>query len=185
MLVCAGGVYLLAACAFEKNYEFWSLFLDGIPNPALLPITSGSEDGPVNIRQSPTYSAHQPFLDDRCDACHRDRFASTAANLDSRVCLTCHAGVPDQYERMHGPVAVGACLWCHNAHESRYSWLLKAEPRAVCAQCHQSDNLSADRVPAHMDASRSCLECHSGHGGAHALFLRDEPADVTVGSEWR
>ena len=153
----------------EKNYELLKFFFDGVPNPSALPMMAESGN-PAAIRQSPTYVAHRPFIDNQCDACHRSRFTQEAITSD--VCYKCHDGVPNEYPIMHGPVSAGACLWCHVPHESAYASLLKAKPRVVCTQCHEPALLDAERVPAHADDSVSCLECHNGHGGQQRAMLR-------------
>lgn len=168
--LCAGVAGLIwSGCAVEKNYELLSFFFDGVPNPNALPITS-TAGNPEFMRQSPTYSAHQPFLDDRCMECHGSNFTTGEVPLD--VCLKCHGEVPQEYPRMHGPVPAGACLWCHVPHESAWAHLIKAPSRDVCAQCHDATMLSSRSVPEHQDETRQCLDCHYGHGGTSAYFLR-------------
>jgi predicted CXXCH cytochrome family protein len=126
---------------------------------------------PGNLRDSPTYSVHRPFLEERCGDCHTSRFRLEAVGAD--VCLKCHASATGQYPHVHGPVAAGACLWCHVPHESAYAHLFKGEARGVCTQCHDPSLMKADRVPAHADEHRDCLECHAGHGGLDRYFLTD------------
>jgi predicted CXXCH cytochrome family protein len=123
-----------------------------------------------DIKQSPTYSAHKPWLEEHCEECHTRTLK--LGNRDSDLCLKCHANKTAEHENMHGPVAVGACLWCHDPHNSAYASLLKAPAREVCSQCHATATLNAERVPAHAQADRSCLECHDGHGGKERFFLR-------------
>lgn len=175
--VCVGVAGLVwSGCSVEKNYALLSFFFDGVPNPNALPIMS-TAGNPAFIRQSPTYSGHKPFLEDRCVDCHGSGF--TTSGVTASVCMKCHGEVPQEYPRMHGPVPAGACLWCHVPHESAWAHLLKAPSRDVCAQCHDATLLSSAKVPEHQDQSRQCLECHYGHGGTSAYFLR--PASDRVG----
>ena len=187
-LVVAGalGVCGWAGCSIEKDYDTLSFFFDGVPEPR----AKGPGGGPAtlaDLRDSPTYSAHKPFKEDRCDDCHGGRFR--LSRKDSSVCMKCHDKIPSSQERMHGPVAAEACLWCHTPHESAYAHLLKNEPRTVCSECHDTAQLDAERVPAHADASRSCVECHFGHGGTQRFFLRpsaaapERPAAASPGPE--
>lgn len=164
------GLVWMGCTVTDKNYRLLSFFFDGVPNPNALPIMAESGN-PAAIRQSPTYVAHPPFLNNQCDACHRSRFTQEAITSD--VCLKCHSGVPNEYPFMHGPVTAGACLWCHVPHESAFAHLLKARPRAVCTQCHEPALLDSERVPEHADESKSCLDCHRGHGGQGRNMLRD------------
>lgn len=174
--VCAGSLLILAwsGCSIEKDYETLSLFFDGVPDPKAIQAAQIGEDGkPANIRVSPTYSSHEPFMKEQCSDCHGGR--KRLNKNDSSICLKCHEGVPTKHERMHGPVAAGACMWCHHPHESAFAALLRDVPTKVCAQCHDSSLLSTTVVPEHADAARSCLDCHTGHGGAQPYFLRERP----------
>lgn len=168
-LLCAAVAVALAiwaGCTVTKdNYEVLSFFFDGVPDPNA-PIGAAG----VPIRQSPTYSLHQPYAERKCVECHGRRFNVTAVGAD--ICLTCHEGVTDALPRMHGPVAAGACLWCHAPHESPYAALLKGPERDVCGACHTPDMLSGSRIPEHgADSEVGCLECHSAHGGTVRYFL--------------
>ncbi|MCB9839031.1 MAG: hypothetical protein H6813_06805 [Phycisphaeraceae bacterium] len=167
-----------AGCSIEKNYDLLSFFFDGVPNPNALPVAASAGGSPAAMRLSATYTAHQPYLDQRCVECHGSRF--DMQSVTSAVCLKCHEGVREQFRHMHGPVAFGACLWCHVPHESAYPALLKGEPRAVCTQCHDSSVLPTADVSEHRQESTvSCLACHYGHGHSARYMLReDRPASA-------
>lgn len=165
-----------SGCSPGARYQTLSFFFDGVPDPSA-PVIDTSSVGA--LRQSPTYSVHKPFAEERCSDCHRQRFK--LGPQDSGLCLDCHAEVPAEHPVMHGPVAAVACLWCHSAHESAYPALLKGSPRQVCSSCHEPGLLSVARVPAHADPSRSCLDCHQGHGGEGRHFLRPGAATTAGG----
>lgn len=172
-IALAGGAMVLVAlvwtgCSVEKNYELLSFFFDGVPNPNRLTNIDGGSPG--SMRESLTYTIHQPYAEQQCDACHRSMF--DRSGIGSEVCLNCHSDVQNEYAYMHGPVAVGACLWCHAPHESAYAHLLKEKDRPVCTQCHGPAMLDTERVPAHADEERGCLECHTGHGSDARHQLR-------------
>jgi predicted CXXCH cytochrome family protein len=169
MVLTACGAVLWACTVTEKNYKVLSFFFDGVPNPG--EPTRGPHGGTIDIQQSPTYSAHKPWLEERCEECHTRTLKM--GSRDSDLCLKCHASKLTEHELMHGPVAAGACLWCHNPHNSAYAHLLKAPSREVCTQCHSQSMLSAERVPAHAQPDRACLDCHDGHGGNVRYFLRE------------
>lgn len=175
-LLCAAlavAAAIWAGCAVTKdNYEVLSFFFDGVPDPNA-PI--GSPGRP--IRESPTYTIHQPYAEQKCVDCHGRRFNVTA--VGSEICLKCHEGITDALPRMHGPVAAAACLWCHAPHESPYAALLKAPERDVCGACHTPAMLSGTQTPEHDPGSEvGCLECHSGHGGTVRYFLHAEARDA-------
>lgn len=151
-----------------SNYKLLSFLFDGVPDPSMSG-PRGNTAG-VDIKQSPTYSAHRPFLEENCDACHKGKLRPS--RNDSSTCLTCHAEETSKHPYMHGPVAAAACMWCHAPHESAYAALLRDSDRKVCMQCHTTEMLSAEDVPEHADESRACLECHTGHGGDAPKMLR-------------
>jgi len=159
----------LWGCSVEKHYDTLSFFFDGVPDPrAVTRGPPGTIKG--DIRQSPTYSVHKPWAEERCEECHTRTLRM--GSRDSGLCLKCHADSTTEHEHMHGPVAVAACLWCHDPHNSAYAALLKAPAQGVCAQCHAASSLNTQRVPEHGQSDRSCLDCHQGHGGRERFFLR-------------
>ncbi len=154
----------------RKNYTALSFFLDGVPNPDA-PV--GSVDPATGaIVAAATASIHPPYAQELCAECHKSRLRMS--RNDSGICGGCHTGQSTQHERMHGPVAAGACLWCHNPHESSQRFLLRENDRALCSKCHVPSLLNAVRVPEHADTARACLECHVGHGGPKAFLLRKD-----------
>jgi predicted CXXCH cytochrome family protein len=154
-------------CSIEKNYKTLSFFFDGVPDPNA-PSRAAHPGVPSDISQSPTYSAHKPWLEEKCEECHTRTLK--LGGRDSDLCMKCHSESLTSHEYMHGPVAVGACLWCHNPHNSANAHLLKLPGRDLCMQCHAQGLLS--NLPAHSDLRRACLECHQGHGGPDRFFLR-------------
>lgn len=175
--IVAGAVW--AGCSVEKHYELLSFFFDGVPNPNALPVTPTAGGNTASMRASATYTIHKPFLEEKCDSCHKSMFDRTGIGSD--VCIACHSDVQDEYRVMHGPVAVGACLWCHVPHESAFAHLLKETDRLVCTQCHGVGMLDTEQVPEHADEARACLECHTGHGSSARFMLR--AASAPAGDE--
>ena len=160
-----------SGCSIEKHYATLSFFFDGVPDPNA---PGGLE---AIAARSRTLIVHQPYKEDQCEECHGSEYRPIMSG--SQICLACHAEKQDEYEWMHGPVAVGACLFCHAPHSSTYPALLRRQPEQLCFQCHEQMTLDAQQVPAHADDGRSCLECHSGHGGAGAFFLHAERVEPT------
>jgi len=158
-----------AGCSVEKHYDILSFFFDGVPTPAELRMAS--ETGkPLILRDSATYTIHEPFETGQCEACHGSSFQRDTV-VTSAVCADCHDHVSGEHRFMHAAVVVGACLWCHEPHESAYSYLFKLEPREVCFQCHDMWVGFDVKTPEHTDETQSCLECHSGHGSTESNLL--------------
>ncbi|MBK7404381.1 MAG: hypothetical protein IPJ41_07020 [Phycisphaerales bacterium] len=158
-----------AGCSVEKHYDVLSFFFDGVPDPNAPALSKA--DQLKQMRDSPTYTIHKPFAEDKCEDCHGRRFNLT--RQDSSICLKCHEGVPEEQPRVHGPVAAAACLWCHTPHESAYAALLKGPAREVCTACHEPSMLGTEKVPEHAPSDQtSCVECHAGHGGTARYFLK-------------
>ncbi|MGN6369242.1 MAG: cytochrome c3 family protein [Phycisphaerae bacterium] len=177
------GIWLGCSTPQEK-YKTLSFFFDGVPNPEapkhFATTQRAGEEKLVFV--AVIRSRHKPYVDRQCDACHR------AANGNMmefdqawNSCLRCHAKVPGEHARMHGPVAAAGipgsqptCRWCHQPHESRELALLKGNPVQVCTQCHDAQLLGPKPVQ-HQDGT-SCVQCHYGHGGtlANAHFLKSD-----------
>jgi predicted CXXCH cytochrome family protein len=173
-------LWFWVGCTPTNRYKVLSFFFDGVPNPnaPAAGVAAGGAGAPAAGKTVRTVYYHKPYLDNNCQACHTSagQTFSPLGMLDSRMCLKCHQSVTRQYPVMHGPVALGDCLWCHSPHESTYAHLLKAPDPQVCVQCHERDLLPS--LPAvHQDPAAGCLQCHMGHGGNAHKFLR--PAAAT------
>jgi len=153
-------------CSVEKNYELLSKFFDGVPDPNAV----GSFDS-LAISQSPTFSQHQPYIQDQCSVCHPNPSEMLLTKKDSKVCLQCHEDRLDEYPYMHGPVAGVACLMCHNPHLSPLAHLLREEAPKLCLQCHEMNSKYSTQT--HQSPDQDCLHCHDGHGGDVKYFLVD------------
>jgi len=170
------GVAIDTGCTVTKdNYETLSLLFDGVPNPNSI---AGGASTPGDTSLMAVVSTHQPFAQDKCDACHRTKYRPS--RNDGSPCLACHEGVLTQHNWTHGAVAGGACLWCHSPHESARRWLLRGPDRKVCAQCHAGTMLDSATVPAHADENVSCVSCHFGHGGENSYMLKPGASATTT-----
>lgn len=174
----AAGLGLLAAilgCASEKQrFQVLSFFFDGVPNPDAPKVDANSTRRTTSSGRQ--VFLHQPYMDNKCDACHQntaDIFAKAQVRRD--VCFDCHADVFSKHKVLHGPVANSLCLQCHSPHQSTQDHLLKSPAPAVCTQCHDPAQLSA-MPPEHLNPKADCLSCHSGHGGDDRAFLLPPPA---------
>jgi predicted CXXCH cytochrome family protein len=168
-LACVLAAAVWQGCTATKdNYTTLSFFFDGVPDPNLATSTIDPKTG--EIRERGTVSLHKPFEKEQCSECHGGQ--GLLDRNSSFVCMKCHENQLTKHQRMHGPVAAGACLWCHHPHESLRAHLMRDTDRKVCGQCHIVGALDAVREPAHADEKRACLECHSGHGGPKVFMLK-------------
>lgn len=166
---------LLACCLLigcgtpQQRYRVLSFFFDGVPDPDAPKADAGNVR--VGRTGEPIY-LHQPYAQKQCDSCHpvtEDIFVRVRIPKDA--CRKCHAGIPMQYAKMHGPVASDECLLCHSSHQSTFPHLLKQPAPKVCTQCHELPTLS-QQTPEHRDPKADCLTCHSGHGGSDRTFMK-------------
>jgi predicted CXXCH cytochrome family protein len=151
-------------CSVEKHYDLLSKFFDGVPDPNAV----GSFDQ-LAISQSPTFSQHQPYIDEACSTCHPNPSEMLLTKGDSNVCLKCHKDIKDQYQFMHGAVTGTACLMCHNPHLSPLAHLLRQEAPGLCTQCHEMD--TPNPIIEHQNLEQDCRSCHHAHGGDNPLFF--------------
>lgn len=125
------------------------------------------------------FYTHSPYAQDQCGECHTDLSGESITNVNSRVCLKCHAGVVDEYLLMHGPVAASACLYCHAPHESTIKPLIRVAGPQLCTQCHGPNFIGTPKSPVHADMQRDCRDCHSAHGGSARYFLHSIQGPAT------
>ena len=128
---------------------------------------------------------HEPYTS--CDIkCHGDRGESEVSSDPSitmsapELCYQCHEDplTSGGSVNIHGPVAVGACGFCHNPHESDNSSLLKMGVPNLCYQCHEVEAVSS--ISDHGDQSyASCLDCHWSHSSSGKYLLKAEHGQVS------
>jgi predicted CXXCH cytochrome family protein len=120
------------------------------------------------------HSAHAPFVQGQCTACHDPHQAALpklrlATGPDA--CLSCHTVLKEQMAAgvTHKPAGED-CLGCHTPHASAFDKLTTAAPVQLCARCH---DLGADKFKkAHLGADVSrCTTCHDPHAGKDARLL--------------
>lgn len=169
ILVGMALVGVLVGCG-PNRHRILTFFFDGVPDPNAANITGRQR----NVRSSAgrTVYGHQPFLENKCDACHQntdDIFARAKVRKD--ICIDCHASVQTQHAVMHGPVMHNVCSLCHSPHQSVNEHLLRAAAPDICTQCHVASTLGS-MPPEHLEPKSNCLACHSGHGGPDRNFLK-------------
>jgi len=170
---------LVVSCDEVKHRDVLTFFFDGLEPPQ----PQGLENGPVDPNggraqadQAPLWHVHEPTK--LCTNCHdaRKRSRSTGrayliAQLPT-LCYGCHDDFTALASFVHGPVAVGQCLFCHNPHKTRVKHLLLKAVPDLCYGCHDTDAIEA--IPAHLVAQLSaCTDCHNPHSGSVKALLKD------------
>jgi predicted CXXCH cytochrome family protein len=174
---------LAVGCSVNhSNYKTLSFFFDGVPDPDA-PVMASADSARTTsdngLVQAVKLYRHKPYADGKCEECHTaDK--KQLLSLKEDLCIKCHQPAVNQYAVMHGPVAVGQCLWCHEPHESDSPRLLKTTAPDLCLQCHDQNLLPAS-IPAHLSDAANCLDCHVGHGGTKpSLLLADNPTVAPI-----
>ncbi len=171
---------LLVSCNQVRHRDVLTFLFDGVESPG----SEGFEDGPFDpndrlaqANQAPVWYVHEPRKD--CTLCHTERgkkrtyrqaFLVTPV---PQLCLDCHTDFPALAPFVHGPVAVGQCLFCHDHHKSRVKHLLKETEPGLCYRCHDENAIMA--MPAHSTEQTSvCTDCHDPHSSSAKALLKDE-----------
>jgi predicted CXXCH cytochrome family protein len=88
-----------------------------------------------------------------------------------KLCYGCHADYTVSAPFVHGPVAVGQCLFCHNQHKSKIEHLLKEPEPKLCYLCH--DINTVELIPAHLTNQQfACTGCHNAHASPVKSLLK-------------
>lgn len=126
-------------------------------------IAAGAEQG--------TGSVHAPYREKKCDDCHdkskEDGFKQPLKDL----CLMCHVNfIKSTF--IHGPVAVGDCLFCHLPHNASQPALLKKPKETICSICHREKRAATGLHASVSSRKIACAECHNPHQGDAPFFLK-------------
>lgn len=131
-------------------------------------------------------NVHKPLMTGECLECHHphggEERSLLKATSAAELCSKCHDDVTGGKDVLHGPVAAGACNACHAPHTSPYPFLLAAQGRDVCLQCHVTTQtqIESSRV-IHGPVNVDCQVCHEPHAGDHAMMLREDPPTLCFG----
>ena len=185
-------VLLPAGCDQTTRYKILTFFFEGVPPPgsrerarALANKRSSEESTDVTTAKDKTVrvtkrirsSRHAPVRD--CSKCHRGSIRKREKQLIEPIpdlCYSCHK--VDYYRNpyVHGPVAVGACLFCHDPHQSGFLHLQKASQPDLCYQCHLRQDIQ--EIPGHQETKDViCTKCHDPHSSSKKKLIisRDKP----------
>jgi len=179
MLLIFFGI-LVVSCDEVEHYKTLSFFFDGVPPPT--PEGLQEELANANFQQSTQtgpkqlWYVHEPQKD--CTLCHGRRRQQRAFSLQVRLiapvpklCYGCHADYTASTSFVHGPVAVGQCLFCHNPHKSKIEHLLKEPEPKLCYLCHDINTI--ELIPAHFKNQQfACTGCHNAHASPVKALLK-------------
>ena len=189
LLLVSSAALIIAflGCDSRQRHRTLAFFFDGVPPRAgeAAPIkpdpwlgASGSLAGSAGGGALPAEGliTHPPTRN--CQNCHA-KDSKTAlpvlAQPVPQLCYQCHSNYASARGYVHGPVAVGACLFCHEPHRSKSKGLIRQEEPKLCQQCHQEQDLLS--APAHRGENlESCTRCHDPHLGSDHHLLRQQAA---------
>ena len=179
-------VTFFVSCDEVQRHEALTFFFDGVPplQPEIFPegLVDSNSLEPDQTGQKPAWYAHEPSKD--CSNCHgkrRQRSFSTQTHLIApipKLCYNCHDDFTSQALFVHGPVAIGQCLFCHNPHRSKIEHLLVAPEPGLCYLCH--DRNTIELIAAHLPAQLSaCTDCHNPHASSTKALLKSSSITTT------
>ena len=182
------GVFLVS-CDDVDRHEALTFFFDGVPplGPEGLQGESLDPNSPelAQMGQAPAWYVHEPRKD--CSICHgerKQRSFSSQTYLTApvpKLCYNCHTDYTVSALFVHGPVAVGQCLFCHNPHKSKIEHLLIAPEPGLCYQCHDIDTI--ELMAAHLLKQLStCTDCHNAHASSTKGLLKGSLSETNNGS---
>ncbi len=180
MLLVFFGV-LVVSCDEVEHYKTLTFFFDGVPPLG----QKGLQEELINsnfqestqTRPKQLWYVHEPQKD--CTLCHGKRKQQRGFSLQVRLtapvpklCYGCHADYTVSAPFVHGPVAVGQCLFCHNQHKSKIKHLLKEPEPKLCYLCH--DINTVELIPAHFENQQfACTDCHNAHASPLKALLKE------------
>jgi predicted CXXCH cytochrome family protein len=180
------GVVLLAglgasvlSCDEMERHQMLTFFFDGVPPAGSRnfekELVSSNSQEPEPSGQESVWYMHEPQKD--CANCHQKqrmgRFSAQTRLLAPvpKLCHNCHPDFMASALFVHGPVAVGQCLFCHNPHKSKVKHLLNGPEPKLCYLCH--DMSMVELIPAHLAQQTSaCTDCHNPHAASTKALLK-------------
>jgi predicted CXXCH cytochrome family protein len=178
-------VLFFISCNEIEQHKALTFFFDGVPPlgqeglQAELLETSTPELAQTG--QTPVWYVHEARKD--CSNCHGKRiqrgFSSQPRLIAPipKLCYNCHADFTTSAPFVHGPVAVGQCLFCHNPHKSQIKYLLRKPEPELCYQCHDENTI--ELIAAHLPKQLSeCTVCHDPHSSSNKSLLKGSPSQI-------
>ncbi len=173
-------------CDKVQRHKVLTFFFDGVP--PLETETALSEEGSAEARAETSAAeqrlgqpktvvfVHEPRKD--CHLCHKrlekGRWAVPEFTKPvPALCYDCHTDYTLSAAFVHGPVAVGQCLFCHNPHKSKNEHLLNDPEPQLCYLCHDRDVIES--IANHSTETLSeCTNCHDAHAALEKSLLRKD-----------
>jgi len=187
MLLVFFGIFFVS-CDEVERHNTLTFFFDGVPplRPEMLQEELIDPNSPefAQTAQAPGWYVHEPRKD--CSTCHGKRkqrsFSSQIylATPVPKLCYQCHTDYTVSASFVHGPVAVGQCLFCHNPHKSKIEHLLIAPEPGLCYLCH--DRNTIELIAAHLPKQLSaCTDCHNPHASSTKALLKGSTSRTNDG----
>ena len=172
------------SCDPVRQHKVLTFFFDGVP-PLGAEIAS-IEQGTVEAESQSSkakqmwkqpetvWFVHEPRKN--CSLCHNQfekrRWALPKLSKPiPELCYDCHTDYTASAALVHGPVAVGQCLFCHNPHKSENEHLLKEREPMLCYLCHDVEMVES--IPNHSaELSSKCTNCHNAHASPAKSLLK-------------
>jgi predicted CXXCH cytochrome family protein len=168
------------SCDPVRRYEILKFFFDGVPPP--LEGYYDPNDPGYRARRVTRRYEHEPVKD--CSICHGERERrgfSADVQLTTPIpelCYACHDDYTKTSIFVHGPVAVGDCLFCHKPHRAAYRYLLTRTVPELCYQCHDQQTIKSVAEHPGKNLSR-CITCHGGHSSSAKGLLKENWKEKT------
>ena len=179
-------VLFFISCNEIERHKALTFFFDGVP-----PLGQGGlQTEPIETSspelsqtgQAQVWYVHEARKD--CSNCHSKRiqrgFSSSQPRLIApipKLCYNCHTDFATSAQFVHGPVAVGQCLFCHNPHKSQIKHLLREPEPDLCYECHDINTI--ELIAAHLPKQLSdCTYCHDPHSSTNEVLLKGSPAQI-------
>jgi len=182
MLLVLLGAFVVS-CDEVKHHDVLTFFFEGVPplgeDQFAEELVDFDSRKFLHTPPEQIWYVHQPTKD--CTLCHdfsrRRGFSSQTYLIKPapELCYQCHVDYTTSASYVHGPVAVGRCLFCHNPHKSRIEYLLIEPEPQLCYLCHNIDMMKL--IPAHLVKQQfSCTDCHNAHTSSVKYLLNEESA---------
>jgi predicted CXXCH cytochrome family protein len=178
-------IMFMCSCEESRRHEILTFFFDGVPPLGGYEPDANESASDVNTAvsapgQTPRGSGrgtyvHEAYKD--CAQCHGDTAGRgyserrEMAALVPEICYGCHSTYTEPGFYVHGPVAVGECLFCHDPHKSEHKGLLKLPIPEQCYLCHEKQSVL--KIEGHAaEAYAACGECHEAHTSSERSLLK-------------
>jgi predicted CXXCH cytochrome family protein len=173
------------SCDDVQRHGFLTFFFDGVPPPA----GAGDPNAPggSGTRGAAVRYEHPSGME--CGNCHtggqrrRGLEILSMAQVDliapvPVLCYNCHTDYNAESAFVHGPAAVGQCLFCHDPHRAANKYLLKEPVPQLCYLCHDKQMIEsiAEHAP---DVLSDCSACHEGHSAQTKGLLKEDWKETT------